>query len=129
MTNPTRQEIIRAYDDLARLAGIAIRLAIKSEGQNSQKLDEIDDLHRAIFKALQPKPAPTMAEIEWNDDEHFLAEAEDESCSSVIMLQQSKETGNIQAILKGTIKSYLIYQRPEHLTPTGKRYTLTEVQE
>ena len=129
MTNPTRQEIIRAYDDLARLAGIAIRLAIKSEGQNSQKLDEIDDLHRAIFKALPPKPHPTMAEIEWNDDEHFLAEAEDESCSSVIMLQQSKETGNIQAILKGTIKSYLIYQRPEHLTPTGKRYTLTEVQE
>ena len=58
MTNPTRQQIIEAYDDLARLVGIAIRLAIKSEGQNSQKLDEIDDLHRAIFKALQPNLPP-----------------------------------------------------------------------
>jgi len=125
MPNPTRQEIIDAYTAVTTLA----RLAEEFTPVRVEEHKEINDLHLAVRAALPPKPQPTMAEIEWNDDEHFLAEAEDESCSSVIMLQQSKETGNIQAILKGTIKSYLIYQRPEHLTPTGKRYTLTEIQE
>ena len=117
MPNPTRQEIIDAYTAVTTLA----RLAEEFTPVRVEEHKEINDLHLAVRAALPPKPQPTMAEIEWNDDEHFLAEAEDESCSSVIMLQQSKETGNIQAILKGTIKSYLIYQRPEHLTPTGKR--------
>ena len=125
MPNPTRQEIIDAYTAVTTLA----RLAEEFTPFRVEEHKEINDLHLAVRAALPPKPQPTMAEIEWDDDEHFLAEAEDESCSSVIMLQQSKETGNIQAILKGTIKSYLIYQRPEHLTPTGKRYTLTEIQE
>lgn len=125
MPNPTRQEIVDAYTAVTTLA----RLAEEFTPVRVEEHKEINDLHLAVRAALPTKPKPTMAEIEWNDDEHFLAEAEDESCSSVIMLQQSKETGNIQAILKGTIKSYLIYQRPEHLTPTGKRYTLTEIQE
>ena len=125
MPNPTRQEIIDAYTAVTTLA----RLAEEFTPVRVEEHKEINDLHLAVRAALPTLPRPTMAEVEWNDDEHFLAEAEDESCSSVIMLQQSKETGNIQAILKGTIKSYLIYQRPEHLTPTGKRYTLTEVQE
>jgi len=125
MTNPTRRQIIDAYTAVTTLA----RLAEEFTPVRVEEHKEINDLHLAVRAALPPKPQPTMAEIEWDDDEHFLAEAEDESCSSVIMLQQSKETGNIQAILKGTIKSYLIYQRPEHLTPTGKRYTLTEIQE
>lgn len=125
MTSPTRQEIIDAYTAVTTLA----RLAEEFTPVRVEEHKEINDLHLAVRAALPPKPQPTMAEIEWDDDKHYLAEAEDESCSSVIMLQQSKETGNIQAILKGTIKSYLIYQRPEHLTPTGKRYTLTEIQE
>ena len=125
MPNPTRQQIIDAYTAVTTLA----RLAEEFTPVRVEEHKEINDLHLAVRAALPPKPQPTMAEIEWDDDKHYLAEAEDELCSSVIMLQQSKETGNIQAILKGTIKSYLIYQRPEHLTPTGKRYTLTEVQE
>ena len=125
MPNPTRQEIINAYTAVTTLA----RLVEEFTPVRVEEHKEINDLHLAVRAALPPKPQPTMAEIEWDDDKHYLAEAEDESCSSVIMLQQSKETGNIQAILKGTIKSYLIYQRPEHLTPTGKRYTLTEIQE
>ena len=122
MPNPTRQEIIRAYGTLSFLWDcLEVGWKLGASTIESSKSN--------IEKVLPPRPQLTMAEVEWNDDEHFLAEAEDESCSSVIMLQQSKETGNIQAILKGTIKSYLIYQRPEHLTPTGKRYTLTEVHE
>lgn len=125
MTSPTRQQIIDAYTAVTTLA----RLAEEFTPVRVEEHKEINDLHLAVRAALPTLPRPTMAEVEWDDDKHYLAEAEDESCSSVIMLQQSKETGNIQAILKGTIKSYLIYQRPEHLTPTGKRYTLTEVQE
>ena len=121
---PTRQEIIDAHYALENLEYVA-----RKSAESTEEKDYCTRKRNLILQALPPIPQPTMAEVEWNDDEHFLAEAEDESCSSVIMLQQSKETGNIQAILKGTIKSYLIYQRPEHLTPTGKRYTLTEVQE
>ena len=127
MTNPTRQEIIDAHDSLENLGHMAWNGAEFCGDTEDTELCAL--WKKQILAALPPKPKLTMAEIEWDDDEHFLAEAEDELCSSVIMLQQSKETGNIQAILKGTIKSYLIYQRPEHLTPTGKRYTLTEVQE
>jgi len=121
----TPQEIIDAHEALDCLTYLAESFALSVSGDR----DDIKKLQQTTLAALPTKPQPTMADIEWNDDEHYLAEAEDESCSSVIMLQQSKETGNIQAILKGTIKSYLIYQRPEHLTPTGKRYTLTEIQE
>jgi len=128
MTNPTRQEIIDTYDDLARLAGIAIRLAIKSEGRNSQKLDVIDDLHKAIFKALPPKPQNTMADVEWNDEEHYLAEAEESSLGTVVMLMKRKD-----GFIEVTMKPYTFPLRactlPENLTPTGRRYALTEVQE
>lgn len=124
MPNPTRQDIIDAHYALENLEYVA-----RKSAESTEEKDYCTRKRNLILQALPPIPQPTMAETEWDDEKHYLAEAEDESCSSVIMLQQSKETGNIQAILKGTIKSYLIYQRPEHLTPTGKRYTLTEVQE
>lgn len=128
MPKPTRQEIIDTYDDLARLAGIAIRLAIKSEGRNSQKLDVIDDLHKAIFKALPPRPQPTMAEVEWDDDEHYLAEAETEDGGKAIMLHPESDT-KILCLRRrfGPCRAYSFAF--DQLTPTGRRYTLTEAQE
>ncbi|MGV0412437.1 hypothetical protein [Corynebacterium marquesiae] len=126
MTNPTRQEIIDTYDDLARLAGIAIRLAIKSEGRNSQKLDVIDDLHKAIFKALPPKPQPTMAEVEWDDDKHYLAEAEHEYQGAVTMLAKNTY-GWVLCFRRGGHEVFTA--DPRLLTLISRRYTLTEVQE
>ena len=66
MSNPTRQEIIEAYRELDMLLA-------HYDDYNSERVPEC----RAIIeKALPPRPQPTMAEIEWDDDKHYLAEAE-----------------------------------------------------
>ena len=81
MTNPTHQEIIAAHealDTLCRETGVKT---------------PVNALKWLILKALPPKPHPTMAEIEWNDDEHFLAEAEDESCSVLSRGECATSTG------------------------------------
>lgn len=114
MTNPTRQEIIDAYKTLDLLLGF-------SEDRNP---DLVPERRRIIEKALPPRPQPTMAEIEWDNDAHYLAEAERAGWGKVTMLWVST-IGNISVIGDGLIKDV----RAEDLTPTGRRYTLTEVQE
>ena len=114
MTNPTRQQIIDAHealDTLCRETGVKT---------------PVNALKWLILKALPPKPTPTMAEVEWDDDKHYLAEAEHEYQGAVAMLA------------KNTYGWFLCFRRGGHevftadprlLTPTGRRYTLTEVQE
>ena len=109
MSNPTRQEIIEAHEALEALSK-------RSLGTRYVEM--------AILKALPPRPQPTMAEIEWDDDLHYLAEAEFDGYGPSIMLWET--TSNcISVITGGLVRPAL----PEDLTPTGKRYTLTEVQE
>ena len=112
MTNPTRQEIINAYNTLEALCA---RLPATRAAKES------------ILKALPPKPQPTMNEIEWDDDKHFLAEAEHPDWGKVVMLRESALTIFVQPIEKRVGDIHVA--RVEELTPTGKRYTLTEVQE
>lgn len=109
MTNPSRQEIIEAYDALDMLSKL-------SRGTRYVEM--------AIRKALPPLPRPTMAEVEWDDNNHYLAEAETEMGTKVIMLWET--TTEHIAIIEDGVMGYV---RHEGLTPTGKRYTLTEVQE
>ena len=117
MPNPPRQEIIDAHEALDEMLQRILRI----NGRWSSK--ERDQ----ILAALPPKPQPTMAEIEWDDDEHYLAEAETPQLGKVVML---RKTGGL---IEFTMKPYTPQTKgtiwPEHLTPTGKRYTLTEVQE
>ncbi|WP_284785261.1 hypothetical protein [Corynebacterium rhinophilum] len=110
--NPTRQEIINAHEALEELCN-------RLPGTRYAKM--------AILAALPPKPRPTMAEVEWDDNEHFLAEAEHPDWGKVAMLRESGLIIFVQPIEKkiGDIQ----VARVEELTPTGKRYTLTEVQE
>lgn len=122
MPNPTRQEIIRAHEALEDMHHIARK--------TTEKWDEegITDFWKSlILKALPPKPKPTMNEIEWDDDEHFLAEAEHPDWGKVVMLRESALTIFVQPIEKRMGDIHVA--RVEELTPTGKRYTLTEVQE
>lgn len=122
MTDPTRQEIIDAHNALEDLKNVALSaadfcgdtekyLACKSE----------------ILAALPPKPQPTMAEIEWDDDKHYLAEAESESGVKVVMLSQSRDF--IMCIQPPNAGDVVIGLPQKDLTPTGRRYTPTEVQE
>ena len=114
MTNPTRQEIINAYNTLEALCA---RLPATRAAKES------------ILKALPPKPQPTMAEVEWDDNKHYLAEAENPDWGKVIMLGEGPLSGLIRITL--TKENGPLWQtaEPETLTPTGKRYALTEVQD
>lgn len=123
MPNPTRQEIIDAYTAVTTLA----RLAEEFTPFRVEEHKEINDLHLAVRAALPPRPQPTMAEIEWDDDEHFLAEAESESGVKVVMLSQNRDF--IRCIQPPNAGDVVIGVPSEDLTPTGRRYTPTEVQE
>ena len=114
MPNPTRQEIIEAYDALEKLC---------------QRLPATRAAKEPILRALPPKPRPTMAEVEWDDDEHYLAEAEHPEWGKVIMLGEGRTPGFIRIIRGKENDAFWGTAAPYNLTPTGKRYTLTEVQE
>ena len=119
MSTPTRQEIIDAYETLDMLLGF-------SEDRNP---DLVPERRRIIEKALPPRPQPTMAEVEWDDDKHYLAEAEHFEYGGVIMLRMDPVIGNIKVLLNEYGEFKMRYAMPQNLVPTGKRYTLAEVQE
>lgn len=114
MPNPTRDQIISAHEALETLCA---RVPEETPVYAMKSL---------ILAALPPRPQPTMAEVEWDDDKHYLAEAEHADGYTVIML--SAEPGIVQTFHYGEVDRAR-YSFPEDLTPTGKRYTLTEVQE
>ena len=111
MSNPTRQEIIEAHEALETLCA---RFPEDTPAYSMKSL---------ILAALPPKPQPTMAEIEWDDDKHYLAEAEFDGHGPSIMLRET--TSNCISVISGGLVRPAF---PEELTPTGKRYTLTEVE-
>lgn len=118
MTNPTRQEIIDAHEALNSLLKLA-------SGTSTASAIFAWETVRA---ALPPKPRPTMAEVEWDDDEHFLAEAEQNIHGQVIMLGLD-ENGLVEYFVPRFHAHRYDAAHPCTLTPTGRRYTLTEVQE
>ena len=70
-----------------------------------------------------------MAEVEWDDEEHYLAEAEHVDWGKVVMLYYDGQFNRIQYFCKLDEPNMVVYSDPANLTPTGKRYTLTEVQD
>lgn len=123
MTNPTRQEIIAAHDALEILYDLVEVLSFTdSETCLARK-------HCAsVLAALPPRPQLTMADVEWDDEEHYLAEAKSLFHGNVVMIEKDTEDGLIQCISAGGIGGVFVTP-PEALTLTGKRYILTEVQE
>ena len=124
MPNPTRQEIINANNALAALVCVAL-----SNTSDPHEKDWIRTIARALTAALPPKPRPTMAEVEWDDEEHYLAEAEHVDWGKVVMLYYDGQFNRIQYFCKLDEPNMVVYSDPANLTPTGKRYTLTEVQD
>ena len=122
MTNPTRQEIIDAHNALDGLEYTAQNTA-KDEAEERF----IEARKALILKALPPKPQPTMAEVEWDDDEHYLAEAEHPGWGKVIMLGMTPDSKVVRTFTKKDGAFHFPSVPPKSLTPTGKRYTLTEV--
>ena len=124
MTNPTREEIVNAYEALSDITYLADTYLSSISG----RLDETRELRQTILRALPPLPRPTMAEVEWDDDKHYLAEAAHPDHGKVIMVGRK---GNllIDVFYFSGMRNKVSSLYATDLTPTGKRYTLTEVQE
>ncbi len=120
MPNPTRQEIIDAHNALDLLYKRAAEVAPNSA------------LKTYVLEALPPRPQPTMAEIEWDDDKHYLAEAEvrteSEGGVKVVMLNPTPSR-QVLCLHRAYSTPGAYRVSPAHLTPTGKRYALMEIQE
>lgn len=118
MTNPTREDIIEAHKALTNLLKLASGTSTASAIFNE----------KIVRDALPPKPQPTMAEVEWDDNKHYLAEAENPRYGRVIMVTPV-DCDLIEVLVPNLYPTKTGCSKPEDLTPTGKRYTLTEVQE
>lgn len=85
--------------------------------------------------ALPPNTySPTSQAPRWprsngDDDKHYLAEAEHVDWGKVVMLYYDGQSNRIQYFCKLDEPNMVVYSDPANLTPTGKRYTLAEVQE
>ncbi|WP_284770943.1 hypothetical protein [Corynebacterium rhinophilum] len=112
--NPTRQEIINAHEELEKLFN---------------RLPATRAAKETILKVLPPLPRLTMAEIEWDDDKHYLAEAEHCSLGKVVMLSKICGGEEIYYIRQGFKGELLTFASPDKLTPTGRRYVLQEGEE
>lgn len=119
MSTPTRKEIIEAYREIDMLLG-------HYDDRNPYRVPEC----RAIIeKALPPRPQPTMADVEWDDDKHYLAEAEHADWGTMTMLKPMRTYPQIKCLSTKGGDYCIVYPSTEDLIPTGRRYTLTEVQE
>ena len=120
MHNPTRQEIIAAHEALEDLDDTACNLV---EDQDDKDLWEL--WKKRILAALPPRPQSTMADVEWDDDKHCLAEAKLDGGSKVIMLGEEPD-GTISVFHPGPVRYRGGTVIPDYLTPTGRKFALTE---
>lgn len=118
MINPNRQQIIEAHDALKKLENAAWN---GGEDWNSTHWKNL------ILAALPPKPKATMAETQWDIEEHYLAEAETESGIKVVMLSQNGDS--IKCIQPPNAGDVVIRLPRKELTPTGRHYIPTQSQE
>lgn len=114
MANPSRQQIIEAYEALEELR----------DGAREQIGLTADAKYDTILEVLPSKPELTMADIEWNDDEHSLTEAIHPNYGSVPMLAQYYYNDGIGILIKEEDGLDLLYVAPDTLTPTGRKYEL-----
>lgn len=112
MTNLTRQEIIDAQ--LARQW---------AEWNKSCEVSSPEIQAAANFILAHTTP-PTMADVEWDDEKHYLAEAEHSEYGKVTMVSKAASCGDINYLRTGTNSCLLSLGSPDKLTPTGRRYVL-----
>lgn len=80
----------------------------------------MDELVAAADHILATTTPPTMADIEWDDDKHYLAGATTPDDTDCVMIWSDLD-------LSGDIVCDDSAWRPDQLTPNGKRYKLVEV--
>lgn len=94
----------------------------------STTLERIDPVQRAAAEfILAHVPAPTMADVEWDDEKHYLAGAvcEVEGAREVVVMVAPRHDGQILC-LNAEVSGAWLTPLPSDLTPNGKRYELVE---
>lgn len=125
MTQPAPQEVIDAHEALDDLLQLSLTLSTTQR----QEYDVLR-LRGIIHQALPPIPQHTMAEVEWDDDKHYLAEAKHvDPQYGLVTLIQATHDGKIRCTVNKEGETFIFLARTKNLTLTGKRYKLVEVQE
>ena len=117
MSNLTRQEIVDAHEALREL------FSKIPDGPG------VFELGKTVLKAMPEVPPATMAEIEWDNDFHCLAEAENPTYGKVIMLYRPAGTSGVKVLVKDDNKGE-VYERfilAKNLVPTGRLFMICEV--
>lgn len=115
MANPSRQQIIEAYEALEELR----------DGAREQIGLTADAKYDTILEVLPSKPELTMADVEWRDSKHYLAEAEHTGYGKVVMLRPDGPRIVVWPVAWAPGRSSTAAR--EHLTLTGRKYELKEI--
>ena len=116
MTEYTREEVYKAHD--------ALEYLIQNLYDVSFEEAKDTDSYKKLVKFLPPKPKPTMNKIAWNDNMHYMAEAYHIVFGEVYMLEADGE--KIKCLHRGLAMHEIFSADRRDLTPTGKRYKITE---
>jgi len=122
--SPTRQEIHDAHEALDALISYTKSYGAVTGISETETQEITQKLHQDIATFLPPIPEPTMNEIEWDDDKHHLAEAEDEHGIRMIMV--SDELDFIRCMQPPNAGGIVLGVPKKDLTPTGRRYVLQD---
>ncbi|MGV0434206.1 hypothetical protein ACUY3H_04485 [Corynebacterium ureicelerivorans] len=87
----------------------------------------VDDVVAAAEHILATTTPPTMADVEWDDEKHYLTGAVDIDGYDVVMF--GTREGNIRVCEVSEVNEEFapVLEKPVNLTPNGKRYELREV--
>ncbi|HCG2982321.1 hypothetical protein ACL1CN_10370 [Corynebacterium striatum] len=93
------------------------------------RADRRTDVTAAMEYILANTTPPTMADVEWDFDKHYLAGAVDLDGNEVTMV--GVRDGLIRVFDVADINRYYapVLENPNHLTPNRKRYELREISE
>lgn len=123
METPTKREIIAAHSALFSLADFAV-----AKSENREQEQRMREYNNTILKVLPDKPenrVKTMADVEWDEDEHAFSEAEHPVFGKVIMLNKDIH-GNIECLRYLDKNIGVGYDYASSFIPTGKKYKMTQ---
>lgn len=120
MSTPTDRQVIDAHNALDRIYQHLLF-------DKDVNLKALDDAVSAVHRVLPPKPElPTMEGVEWDNELHYLAEA---MVGGTKLIMLSPDLGGWIRTFNPKTGKVMPVLEPRDVTPTGKRYALTEVQD
>lgn len=127
----TREAVIAAYEALDRFTQLSFT---GDPATDRYREHEISQLKEKITQTLPPDPQPTMAEVEWNNNKHFLTIAHirsngPENGERFIMLHNGiydDEANHIYCVLEKNLHNGISIIPGEFLIPTREKYTFTK---